>query len=439
MKARKTQLSRHRYLDETFSGIFSDEVGKALWKFIPANAGNDPTAVLIFGGIGVVTLLLSSPLWAPFLGIYALVTKNLNAHENQQRKMEWDKEEDDQLKADVVARDARLQSMPRAPRLSFSAITDLAKDSDLDKLPKDLSGVIGGFLDHESLSRLIQGSKSTHVLFNQSWKASALLNFAKKSNYDKADELLNIAKPQLMFKREALAHSDGSVEYLSPLELSIKQVDLQMWNLFKKKIENAGNEDILANFNKMSIAFEGKYINLQPLFDAYESFQKLYAAWLNGDNITVERLSESLLQIAVMQRELLPQHVLNDFSNNNFKWKIDDDVSSAEKLGEVSSYRFALSSNIGVNDICVRGNHEYSGMTLANVAVKGLCFDKNNPQSIDVNRERLEKLASALQYDAVVLNHVIARKVARLSEEIGLINQMNIVSDYYRSTASSLK
>lgn len=425
MHTREWRSAKYHYLNESIGEIFWNTAGNALSKFIPWQAGNDPIGMLIFGGIGVVTLSLTSPVWAPFVGIYAVGKKISNHYEKKQMQVVWDKEDKDQLAADMVMQENKIKSMPMAPKVSFAEDPSLVKDSALDKLPKDLSGIIGGFLDQQSLSQLILTSRSTHSLFNQSWKASALLNFVKNSNYDKAYELLNPASLHLLFKRETLVHVDGSQEYLSPLELSIKQFDLKMWNLFKLKIDRVANDDLTANFNTSSHAAAGNYTNLLPLFDAYASFQNLYAAWMNDNSISVERLSESLLTIATMQRESLPQHVLNDFANNHIKWEIKSDFSNLQKADAETSQRFALSSNVGSSDICMRGNREYSGMTFVNVTTKGLCFDKNNPQSNEIKRERLEKLASALRYDAVVLNHLVANKSAELTERIMTSNQSN--------------
>ena len=323
-------------------------------------------------------MLISSPLWVPVAGIYAGAKRRLNAQELSKLQIEWEREESEMLATDAVVRAARLKSRPLAPRSSFSEESKLTTKSDLEKLPKDLGKIIGGLLDQQSLAKLVQASRSTHTLFNESRKASALLNFVKDSNYDKADDLLRLdnLNLQLMLKRQVLENADGSVDYLSPLELAVRQFDLQMWQLFKRKIENTGNKDLLSSFNKQTLMFKGNYIDISRLFDAYTSFQKLYAEWLRGDNVTVERLSESLLHLASLQRDLLPRHIWNVFASKNINWEADSNFVPTEQGSVVALHQFTISSNIGNNDICARGNHVFDGMVFTGATVKGLCFDK---------------------------------------------------------------
>ena len=188
----------------------------------------------------------------------------------------------------------------------------LNNQSPLEQLPQEIAkDRIASYLDKKELASIIQVSQTTHRMFQRSLqavKAAKLLNLVSEAEYAKAEEMIN-ADSLLMFQPVSYKKAEGNNAIISPLKFAFMVYDTYMWKMFYEKIKN--NTEYVDRFTQQ--AHEQKeHINLERFFAAYETLEKKFDAEEDTD--------KAWLNVGLMQREILPRHMLKESCREDNGW-----------------------------------------------------------------------------------------------------------------------
>ncbi len=165
-------------------------------------------------------------------------------------------------------------------------------------------------------SEIRSSSYLLHHHFQPITESGKLLKAVEYADYVQVQQL--IAKsPALMFEPVNFRFRNGRMECISPLKYAFYVYDTYMWGLFYQiiKAQPAARQTFLAQANEQTT-----HINLDPLFEAYQEYQRQFVRWENAE-ITNQALDAAWLTFGQVQKAQLPVHLLKEFSREEDSWR----------------------------------------------------------------------------------------------------------------------
>lgn len=198
--------------------------------------------------------------------------------------------------------------------------------SSYTKLPSDADSLlhICSFFNQSDFAKISRALKGDNGLSNikialaKISTAGKLLKATEYADYNHAENLI-ADNVDLMFEPVGFKFRDGSEEQISPLGYAFKVYDTYMWKtVFLKRIEkiedSTQKEQALKKFYaQMQKQNRIGHINLEPLFQAYQEYDRQHQLWLEN-KISSQELNEEWSKLATNQIKILPIHMLKEFS-----------------------------------------------------------------------------------------------------------------------------
>lgn len=175
--------------------------------------------------------------------------------------------------------------------------------------PTLLLDILAPHLNLPDLGNLMLTNRSFCTLFKKPHDAVKLLSLVMSADWDKAAEIVD-KNPGLMFQAVHHTYPDGRTEFTTPLRYAFKVYDTYMWKMFEKKIREKCPEKMEV-FNEQ-LRTQKEYINLQPLYDAYEEYGAQAQDW-QQEKIDDTVINLEWLKVGKAQRDFLPIHMLKEF------------------------------------------------------------------------------------------------------------------------------
>lgn len=196
------------------------------------------------------------------------------------------------------------------------------KSTDLisfEQLPDDLIAEIFYYFSATDFKELSTVSRYMRTIAIQTWNARILLNVVNAADYQTAIRMLKKTNPSNIFQKIKWQHGDKT-SIRSPLSLAFYYLDSHMQNIFLERIKNI--PELVKEFynTALEVNDENDFICIDELYEAYSTFQKLLKEQSQKDPLVKLTLLRQFLQIGLMQRNILPRHMLKEMCNVFSHW-----------------------------------------------------------------------------------------------------------------------
>jgi|GEM_PF-1734425 len=254
------------------------------------------------------------------------------------------------------------------------------------------------------------------IKINHAAQQSAFLMYAVLyANYDAAERVIN-DNPASMFESRDFVYPDGSKECISPLKYAFKVYDTYMWEMFYERIEKETNPTLRQQYIKQymkQMLEQTTHIDLSLLFEAYIKCETKDRHYWRHKDIAYEEVKKECFNVGMIQRRILPVHMLKEFSREGDIWRADSsfDINVTPRPKNCGFYEEyttgdwkSLSSTLsdpkwGISFLLVKGRPDY--VTQAFRVQKALAFQLSADRAtfrrlFEVRKEDLAKKRSLM-------------------------------------------
>ncbi|EKD55261.1 MAG: hypothetical protein ACD_60C00021G0003 [uncultured bacterium] len=323
-----------------------------------------------------------------------------------------------------------------------------------EKIPEELARKIADYLSLDAASKSARASKDTNTIFSRrilekKTLVNELFSDVKKSNFTKFLSLLEgrRSKPNeyglvrvdfdtsrmrhvaeaIMLKKGRLENEDSkSSDEISPLQLAFKLYDTRMWRVFRRLIDSTkfipGGKhynDLLKEFVKQAKE-QKEHVDLKPLFAKYKNFTDQYALWMSK-KLSGEDIIKAWLEVGKKQREVLPQHMLDEFCCGR-EWsmssRFDAGVNNVSRVENGRIYSMDKKETIEIAKIANRDSRLGIDFTLVRGAPPHDCILFNGFNGTTVSAMLFGAVEQNAKEDCSILRNLYVVREWELNKEI---------------------